>query len=74
MLELVVYKSTSGFMQNQSYCETLNQLVCLMQAAVPHLSEDSSIVFISSIAGYNPSTNLAMYGVTKTALLGLTKV
>lgn len=45
-----------------------------MQAAVPHLSEDSSITFISSITGYNPSSNLAMYGVTKTALLGLTKV
>jgi dehydrogenase/reductase SDR family protein 4 len=45
-----------------------------MQAAAPHLSEDSSIIFISSIAGYNPTTNLAMYGVTKTALLGLTKV
>jgi len=47
--------------------------VQIVQAAEPHLSEDSSIIFISSIAGYNPTTNLAMYGVTKTALLGLTK-
>jgi len=45
-----------------------------MQDAVPHLQKGSSVVIISSIAGYNPPPSLAMYGVTKTALLGLTKV
>ena len=32
------------------------------------------MIIISSIAGYNPEQGLTMYGVTKTALLGLTKV
>jgi len=45
-----------------------------MQDAVPHLQKGSSVVIISSIAGFNPPPSLAMYGVTKTALLGLTKV
>jgi len=31
------------------------------------------VIIISSIAGYNPEATLAMYGVTKTALFGLTK-
>lgn len=41
---------------------------------MPHLQKGSSVVIISSIAGFNPPPSLAMYGVTKTALLGLTKV
>jgi hypothetical protein len=32
------------------------------------------VIIISSIAGYNPEATLGMYGVTKTALFGLTKV
>lgn len=45
------------------------------QETVPHLNEGSSITFISSIAGFSPQKGgLQMYGVTKTALLGLTKV
>ncbi|PNX54625.1 dehydrogenase/reductase sdr family member 4-like protein, partial [Trifolium pratense] len=43
------------------------------QDASPYLSKGSSVVIISSIAGYNPVASMAMYGVTKTALLGLTK-
>lgn len=41
--------------------------------AAPHMQKGSSVVLISSITGYNPYPSLAMYGVTKTALLGLTK-
>ncbi|KAK9227733.1 hypothetical protein WN943_012788 [Citrus x changshan-huyou] len=41
--------------------------------AAPHMQKGSSVVFISSIAGYQPPSAMAMYGVTKTALLGLTK-
>ncbi|PIN21332.1 Reductase [Handroanthus impetiginosus] len=37
------------------------------------VEKGSSIVFISSVAGYQPHKGLAMYGVTKTALFGLTK-
>ncbi|KAK4485034.1 hypothetical protein RD792_007642 [Penstemon davidsonii] len=47
--------------------------ILLLQDAAPHLQKGSSVVFISSIAGYQPPQGLAMYGVTKTALLGLTK-
>lgn len=47
--------------------------ILLLKDAAPHLQKGSSVVIISSIAGYNPPPSLAMYGVTKTALLGLTK-
>ncbi|KAK1317626.1 hypothetical protein QJS10_CPA05g00963 [Acorus calamus] len=47
--------------------------ILLLQAAAPHLREGSSVILISSIGGYNPQKTMAMYGVTKTALLGLTK-
>ncbi|KAK1366086.1 tropinone reductase-like 3 [Heracleum sosnowskyi] len=47
--------------------------ILLLQDASLHLTRGSSVIFISSIGGYNPSPSMAMYGVTKTALLGLTK-
>lgn len=47
--------------------------ILLLQVAAPHLKKGSSVVFISSIAAYQPEASMAMYGVTKTALLGLTK-
>lgn len=47
-------------------------IVC--QDAVPHMPKGSSIIFISSIAGFLPQPSMGLYGVTKTALLGLTKV
>ncbi|KAG8094714.1 hypothetical protein GUJ93_ZPchr0012g22209 [Zizania palustris] len=48
--------------------------ILLLQDAAPHLQKGSSVIIISSITGYNPESSLAMYGVTKTALFGLTKV
>ncbi|KDP20683.1 hypothetical protein JCGZ_21154 [Jatropha curcas] len=47
--------------------------ILLLQDAAPHLQKGSSVILISSIAGYHPQASMAMYGVTKTALLGLTK-
>lgn len=47
--------------------------ILLVQDAAAHLSRDSSIIIISSIAAYGPQATMSMYGVTKTALLGLTK-
>ncbi|XP_073274329.1 tropinone reductase-like 3 isoform X1 [Primulina huaijiensis] len=47
--------------------------ILLLQDGAPHLKEGSSVVFISSIAAFQPPRGLSMYGVTKTALLGLTK-
>lgn len=47
--------------------------ILIIQEAVPHLVTGGSVILISSIAGFNPQKTLAMYGVTKTALFGLTK-
>jgi len=48
----------------------------LTKELVPHLSKrkGSNIVYISSIAGFQPFAVLGAYSVSKTALLGLTKV
>lgn len=48
----------------------------LMKDSLPLLkcSKSSSIIIISSIAGYNPFSLLGIYSISKTALLGLTKV
>ncbi|RYR11193.1 hypothetical protein Ahy_B05g079666 [Arachis hypogaea] len=45
-----------------------------LQDAAPHLHKGSSVVIISSVAGFNPPASMSMYEVTKTALFGLTKV
>lgn len=47
--------------------------ILILQEAAPHLQKGSSVILISSIAGYQPQASMAMYGVTKTALFGLTK-
>ena len=46
----------------------------LVQHASHHMREGSSVIFISSTAAYSPSPMLGIYSVSKTALLGLTKV
>jgi dehydrogenase/reductase SDR family member 4 len=56
----------------------IKSAILLSQFAVPHMrkkprSGTSSIVFISSYTAFNPSPPIALYAVTKTALLGLTK-
>lgn len=45
----------------------------LAREAVPHMRPGSSIVFVSSVTALNPAGPIAMYAVSKTALLGLTK-
>ena len=45
----------------------------LVKLCVEHMREGSNILFVSSIAAYNPIAPLGAYGITKTALLGLTK-
>ncbi|XP_052116629.1 tropinone reductase-like 3 isoform X2 [Arachis duranensis] len=49
--------------------------ILLLKDAAPHLHRGSSVVIVSSIAGFNlpASSSMYMYGVTKTALFGLTK-
>ncbi|QHO10424.1 Tropinone reductase-like [Arachis hypogaea] len=48
--------------------------ILLLKDAAPHLHKGSSVVIISSVAGFNPPASMSMYEVTKTALFGLTKV
>nr|AZL94626.1 dehydrogenase/reductase 4 [Nephromyces sp. MMRI] len=45
----------------------------LVQDFKEHMNEYGSIVFISSYVGYNPRQPIGMYGVSKTALFGLTR-
>ncbi|KAL0970181.1 hypothetical protein UPYG_G00238430 [Umbra pygmaea] len=47
----------------------------LTQLVVPHMKErgGGSVVFVSSVAGYQPMQALGPYSVSKTALLGLTR-
>ncbi|XP_022714434.1 tropinone reductase-like 3 [Durio zibethinus] len=47
--------------------------VLLLQEAAPYLQKGSSVLLISSVVAFQPWGAMAMYGVTKTALLGLTK-
>ncbi|KAK7245924.1 hypothetical protein RIF29_40778 [Crotalaria pallida] len=47
--------------------------ILLLKDAAPHLKKGSSVVLIGSVVAFNPPPTMAMYGVTKTAVLGLTK-
>ncbi|KAJ4847903.1 hypothetical protein Tsubulata_046824 [Turnera subulata] len=47
--------------------------ILILQEAAPHLNKGSSVILVSSVSGYDPLPPITMYGVTKTALLGLTK-
>ncbi|GFR40523.1 hypothetical protein Agub_g1092 [Astrephomene gubernaculifera] len=53
----------------------IKSAVLLVQEALPHLLRrpGASIVFVSSVTAFNPAAPIAMYAVSKTALLGLTK-
>lgn len=48
----------------------------LTKLVVPHMEKrgGGNVVFVSSIAGYQPMAGLGPYSVSKTALLGLTRV
>lgn len=48
--------------------------VMVLQEAVKHIPPGGNIIFVSSLAAFNPSAPLAFYGVSKTALLGVTRV
>ncbi|XP_062161093.1 tropinone reductase-like 3 [Alnus glutinosa] len=47
--------------------------ILILKDVAPYLQKGSSVVIISSITAYQPPPSMAMYAVTKTALLGLTK-
>ena len=48
----------------------------LIREALPHLKKNpgASIIIVSSYTGYESSNMIGHYGITKTALLGLTKL
>lgn len=46
----------------------------LIKLAEPHLNTNASLLFVSSTAAYQPGPPLGIYGVSKTALVSLTKV
>eukprot|EP00897_Mesotaenium_endlicherianum_P002709 jgi/Mesen1/2466/ME000158S01660 len=47
--------------------------IYLVRDAAPHMPAGSAVVFVASIAAFQPFTPLGVYGVSKTALLGLAK-
>ncbi|KAJ8775398.1 hypothetical protein K2173_023163 [Erythroxylum novogranatense] len=47
--------------------------ILILKDAAPYMPKGSSVVLISSVTGYCPEAPMSMYGVTKTAILGLTK-
>lgn len=63
-----------GVFTSRLLCKVLKLTSLILQDAAPHMHKGSSVVIISSLSAFQPPTTMAMYGVTKTALLGLTKV
>ncbi|KAK9811464.1 hypothetical protein WJX72_004393 [[Myrmecia] bisecta] len=51
----------------------IKSAILLCREVVPHLPRGGSIIFISSYTAFSPNAPIAMYAVSKTALLGLTK-
>ncbi|MBA0731550.1 hypothetical protein Golax_023074 [Gossypium laxum] len=68
LLQIIISVALSGYFSGPALCTGLYTV-----EAAPYLQKGSSVVLISSIMGYHPQIAMAMYGITKTALLGLTK-
>ncbi|MBA0663308.1 hypothetical protein Goklo_003429 [Gossypium klotzschianum] len=83
LLQIIISVALSGYFSGPALGTGLYTVVCPNQftwyvfskikEAAPYLQKGSSVVLISSIMGYHPQIAMAMYGITKTALLGLTK-
>lgn len=65
----------SEFAWNRLFDVNVKAAFMLSKEVHPHLKERGSgnIVYVSSIAGYQPWQSIGAYAVTKTTLLGLTK-
>ena len=59
----------------KSLMSMLKRTFFLIKEAIPYLEKqkNSSIVVVSSIAGYTPIEHIGAYSISKTSLLGLTK-
>ena len=51
----------------------LKSALLLTQALAPLLRDSGAVLYVSSVLAYRPAAPLGFYGVTKTALLGLTQ-
>jgi dehydrogenase/reductase SDR family protein 4 len=66
--------STSSAAYDKTMGINVKSVFELVALAEPHLNKGASLLFVSSTAAYQPSQPLGIYGVSKTALVSLTKV
>ncbi len=66
-------KGTSAAEWDQVFDVNLRAHFLTCQAALPVLADDSSIVFISSVAGLRPGSTIPAYDASKAALAGLNR-
>eukprot|EP00731_Ephydatia_muelleri_P025942 Em0018g42a len=66
---------TEGSAWDKIFEINIKAAAMLVKEALPHFRArgNGSVVFVSSIGGYNPLPALGVYSVSKTALFGLTK-
>src|SRR5262249_12029343 len=62
---------TSAEQWNQVFAVNLRAHFLIARAVLPHLNAGSSIVFVSSVAGIPPGTNVPAYDSSKAGLGGL---
>ena len=64
-------EGTTAEMWDQTFAVNLRSHFLCCRAAMPHLSEGASIVFISSVAGLKPGSSLPAYDASKAGIFGL---
>jgi NAD(P)-dependent dehydrogenase (short-subunit alcohol dehydrogenase family) len=64
---------TSAAAWDTTFAVNLRAHFLLAQAAISHMSEGSSIVFIGSVAGLRPGSRLPAYDASKAGLVGLNR-
>lgn len=66
-------EGTSAEMWDRVFAVNLRSHMLTVRAAMPHLRDASSIVFISSVAGLKPGSRLPAYDASKAGLFGLSR-
>ena len=64
---------TSADQWDATFAVNLRAHFLLAQAALPHMGEGSSVVFIGSLAGLQPGSRLPAYDASKAGLVGLSR-
>ena len=65
--------STPESMWRKMFETNVTASYILAQKAAPHMKKGSSMLFVSSIGGYQPLPGIGCYSITKTALFGLVR-